>query len=130
MSYISRLFGLTLAVILLLTPAIAAPSEAPTTDFANRVFAITGAVPATITFRNATPLDADQVQVIRTGIETQLRSLGAKLVDAGTSATQVRITLSQNVRGWVWIAEITNGSVQKIVMFSVPGGGQTATAKH
>ena len=130
MSYISRLFGLSLAVGLLLAQAIAAPAEAPTTDFANRIFAVTGAVPVNLTVRNSTSLDADQVQVTRTGIETQLRGLGVKFVDAGTSATQLRITISQNTRGWVWIAEVTNGSVQKIVMFSVPGSGQTPVSKH
>ena len=130
MSYISRLFGLLLLLALLPATAVAAPAEAPTTDFANRIFAVTGAVPVTLTVRNATTLDGDQVQIIRSGIETQLRNLGVKLVDAGTSATQVRITISQNSRGWVWIAEITNGSVQKIVMYSVPDGHQSAAVKH
>ncbi len=129
MSFICRLFGLLVAIALPLTGVAASPTEAPTTEFANRIFAVSGAGPVTLTVRNASTLDVEQVRIIRTGIETQLRNLGVKFVDAG-QATQVRITLSQNARGWVWIAEVTIGSTLKVVMLSVPTSGQGDIAAH
>lgn len=122
MSFIRRLFGLLAFLALPLMTTTAAQVDAPTTDFAKRIFAVTGsASPVTLTFRNASSLDPDQVRVIRTAIETQLRAMGVRFVDNSPQSTLVRVTLSENTRGWLWIAEVTQGASQKIVMLSVPG---------
>lgn len=120
MSFKFRLFVLFAAVALPLATLAVATSGAPTTEFANRIFAVAGAGPVSLTFRNASTMDADQVRVIRSGIETQLRSVGVRFVEPSQQSAVVRVTLSQNIRGWVWIAEITQRDVQKIVMLSVP----------
>jgi hypothetical protein len=123
MSFIRRLFGLLAFMALSLVTAAAAPMDAPTADFAKRIFALTGpSSPVTLTFRNVSSLDPDQVRVVRTAIETQLRALGTKFVENSPQATLVRVTLSENTRGWLWIAEVTQGSSQRVVMLSVPGG--------
>jgi hypothetical protein len=127
MSFIFRLFALLAVLSLPLGLIAATAGDAPTTDFADRIFAATGAAPVTLTFRNVSTLDADQVRVIRSAIETQLRNLGVKFVEASPQSTTVRVTLSQNVRGWVWIAEIVQGASQKVVMVSVPVMGQAET---
>jgi hypothetical protein len=126
MSFKFRLFVL-FAVLALPITAIAL--DAPTIEFANRIFAVTGAGPVSLTFRNVSTMDADQVRVIRSGIETQLRSVGVRLVDAQQQSTAVRVTLSQNVRGWVWIAEITQRDSLKIAMLSVPVALQSDIAR-
>src|SRR4051812_48594706 len=98
MSFIRRLFGLLFLALPFMTAA-AAQVDAPTTDLANRIFAITGKAPVTLTFRNVSSLDSDQVRVIRTAIETQLRAQGVKFVDNSAQSTLVRVTLSENLRG-------------------------------
>jgi hypothetical protein len=118
---------LTVLALPLATVA-AAPAEIPTTEFANRIFAASGPGTMTLTLRNASNLDAAQLQVIRTGIETQLRNLGIKFADAGQ--TQVRVTLSRNTRGLVWIAEVTQATTLKVVMLSVPNNGLGEVATH
>jgi hypothetical protein len=130
MSFIRRFFGLLAFLALSLMTAKAAAVDAPTTDFAKRIVAVTGvAQPVTLTFRNASSLDSDQVRVIRTAIETQLRALGVKFVDNTSQSTLVRVTFSENSRGWLWIAEVTQGSSQKVVMLSVPVGDRD-NARH
>jgi hypothetical protein len=121
MSFIYRFFGLWMIIAVPLSAVAARQGDAPVAEFANRIYALSGPGPMALTFQNKSTLSSEQISVIRGGIETQLRGLGATLVEsAGSQGTQVQVTISRNVRGWLWIAEVARATETKIVMLEVP----------
>jgi len=130
MSSFLRVFGLLLAISLPLDCMAAGPWDSPAADFANRIAAITGPGSISLSVRNASALDANQVRVVQSAVTSQLRRNGLKISDSGTATSDVRITLSQNAHGWLWIAEIQQGPEKKVAMLEVPATFRADTASR
>ena len=56
--------------------------------------------------KNISLLDSSEVEAVRVALEKELTSRGLQL---GSADTVVTITLSENVEGYVWVAEIRKG---------------------
>jgi hypothetical protein len=54
-----------------------------------------------------------------------LQSAGVS-VRAKDAASEVRLTLSQNLQGWLWVAEVQQGSETKVDMLAVAGSNAVA----
>lgn len=98
------------------TPADWEPTAAALTD---QISAILGPGQATLTLRNLSSIANADVSAIRTLLEKDLKSHGV-LIATAESANAIRITLSQNDRERLWVAEITEGNQTRVVM--VPAG--------
>ncbi len=74
----------------------------------------------TLEVANRSTISADEVSSIRRALERELRSAGLVIRDKNADC-DVRVTLSQNVQGWLWVAEVQEGIEMKVAMLPVAG---------
>ena len=84
-----------------------------------------------LTVRNISSLGEDDVVQIRRDLRSQLHSQHGRLTASGRASIEVRVSLSENIDGYLWVAEIENSpsrrSTEKaaltpqIVMLTVAG---------
>jgi hypothetical protein len=93
--------------------------DAPTAKLASQITALTGPGNVALAFRNLSSLSPSEVAAIRVPLETQLRAGGVQLRNASNSTAAIQVTLSENVREWLIVAEVGNGAETKVVMVGV-----------
>jgi hypothetical protein len=98
--------------------ADAANREQPVADLAKQIAAITGPGPVKLTIQNLSSLSADELPVIRKSLERDLSGYGVN-VSVADSPTTIRITLSENTAGGLWVAEVQEGTEVRVVMVPV-----------
>jgi hypothetical protein len=132
MSSMLKLFGIAGALLLITALPLcgADPAQNPPAEFASRILAITGPGSISFNIRNSSPMDADQLRVVQSAIETEVRRQGLNIVAAGNATSDVRVTISQNSHGWLWIAEIQQGPEKKVAMLEVPAITRSSTSGH
>ncbi|HEY1807086.1 MAG TPA: hypothetical protein VGG42_00930 [Acidobacteriaceae bacterium] len=116
--------------------AHAATWEQPASNLARQIAALSGPGPARLLIQNTSTLPANDVSVIRRLLEQDLRGLGV-LSGGNDSATLIRVTLSQNLQGGLWVAEVQEGTETRVAMLAVPlapaapsGNGGTITIRR
>jgi len=73
-----------------------------------------------LTMRNASTLTESDAGAIRQALRSQLRSQGVRFTRADRAKAEVRLTLSENADGYLWIAEIRSGDSRQVRMVSIP----------
>jgi hypothetical protein len=73
-----------------------------------------------LTFNNASSLTPSDLADIRLAMESQLRAQGTRIVEPAQADVEVRVTFAQNVRGYLWVAEVPHGHTQEVGMVEVP----------
>ncbi len=127
---IIRLVAALAVVFACAQTAVAATKwEAATARLASQITAITGPGNASLTFKNLSSLSPSDLAAIRVPLETQLRSGGVLLRDVASSASEIQVTLSENVREWLIVAEIRQGPDTKIAIVGVDKGSAGALAR-
>lgn len=96
----------------------ASPWEQPAAALAAQIAGILGPGQALLTIRNLSTISADEVPSIRQLLEQDLKTDGVN-ASGGESASTIRITLSENARERLWVAEVVEGSETKVVMVHV-----------
>ncbi|HTW47490.1 MAG TPA: hypothetical protein VMD92_06050 [Acidobacteriaceae bacterium] len=96
----------------------AGPWDQPAADLARQIAALAGPGSARLVIRNNSSLATGEIPAIRLLLEHDLRSFG---VVAGSSdgATTIRVTLSQNTQGGLWVAEVLEGTESLVAMVPV-----------
>jgi hypothetical protein len=126
------LFSLVIPLLLFLAP----PARADALEDAARQLAqrITGAlppyVPAFLAVQNASSLSDAQTSNVRSALQAALEKAGFKFSTDSHSQGQIRVTLSESLAGYLWVAEIRRGDATTVLMISIEGGklGGTRTA--
>src|SRR5215471_14242110 len=115
----NRLLPWILALLSL--PALASNSwDVPSADFAKQIAALTGPGTITLSVINRSSLSEDDVVAIRRALDRELRSVGL-VVRSKEGDSAVRLTLSQNTGGLLWVAEVQEGSEIKVAMLPISG---------
>jgi hypothetical protein len=73
-----------------------------------------------LSVRNVSSLGDDDVTRIRRALRSELRNCKIRLTTNQQIAAEVQVTLSENVEGLVWVAEIQNGAARDVAMVAVP----------
>ncbi|HUB20179.1 MAG TPA: hypothetical protein VL990_16165 [Acidobacteriaceae bacterium] len=121
-----KCWAVALALMACLTPsAHAANWEKPAADLARQIAALTGPGPAKLTVRNNSSLAVTEIPAIRQLLARDLRSLGV-LTGGSDSATLIRVTLSENEQGGLWVAEVVEGTETRVTMLPVSLGAAAA----
>ena len=97
--------------------AVPAPSpwNEPAAALAEQIANLLGPGQAHLTIRNLSTIPNDQIPAIRRLLEQSLKSHGVQA--SGTeSANAIRVTLSENTRELLWVAEIVEGSQTRVTM--------------
>ncbi|MGA2277781.1 MAG: hypothetical protein ABSG00_09260 [Terracidiphilus sp.] len=115
------LIGL-IAMVLTGMTAVATPEpstwEQPAENLAAQIAEILGPGQARLTIRNQSTLSDSAIPTIRRLIEQDLKTHG--LVTSGAeSANEIRLTLSENQRERLWVAEIVEGNETRVAMVEI-----------
>lgn len=116
-----RRLGLIAAMTTLLaSSAYAAPGEwdRPAAELAGRIADVLASGQARLTIRNLSSIPDEAVPAIRQLLEQDLKERGIALSGAD-SANAVRVTLSENARSRLWVAEIAEGDDTQVAMVSL-----------
>ncbi len=101
--------------------------QAPAGALAEQIAGVLGPGQATLIVRNLSSIADSDIPIIRTSLEQNLKAHGIAAA-SGETANLIRITLSQNDRERLWVAEIIQGNETRVVMVSAgSAGSQTRT---
>jgi hypothetical protein len=101
--------------------------DEPASDLARQVAALTGPGLARLVIHNNSSLANGEIPAIRLLLERDLRSLGV-VAASNESATTIRVTLSENTQGGLWVAEVLEGTESRVAMVPVVLGEAAPTA--
>ncbi len=110
--------------------AVAAPPSPwnqPAEQLAEQVAAILGPGEARLTIRNLSTISTGEIPSIQKMLEQDLKARGIQLSGAD-SANSVRVTLSENARERIWVAEVVEGKETQVAMVHV-GASAARTIK-
>ncbi|HWG21793.1 MAG TPA: hypothetical protein VG225_14775 [Terracidiphilus sp.] len=116
-SYLART-GLLLLFALAAHAAANSPWEQPSASLAEQIAGVLGPGQARLTLRNISSIPTSDLPAIRRTIEDNLQARGVT-VTSEDSANNIRVTLSENARERLWVAEIMQGSQTQVVMVRV-----------
>jgi hypothetical protein len=114
----TRLCALLALALAFCLPAAAQWTEA-TAQLARDIAAITGPGTVTLTVHNVSSLTADYIPLIKRDLQNDLRSAGVSVVGANAAA-DIKLTLSENAQGYVWVAEVHQANETKVAMVIAP----------
>ncbi|MGB9029318.1 MAG: hypothetical protein WCC27_04280, partial [Acidobacteriaceae bacterium] len=112
------------ALLLLLPAAHAANWEQPAGELAKQIAALAGPGSVKLTMLNDSSLASSEIPAIRKLLERDLRGFGV-VAGGSDSATLVRVTLSENLQGGLWVAEVVEGTETRVTMVPVMLGAST-----
>ncbi len=89
--------------------------EQPASALAEQIAVLMGPGQARMTLRNASSIAKDDLPGIRKLLVQDLKVRGVTIAGA-ESANEIRVTLSENARERLWVAEIVEGNVTQVAM--------------
>jgi hypothetical protein len=102
----------------------------PAAELARHIADVLGPASAHLTIQNLSSISNDSVPAIRRLLEDGLKADGVAITN-GDSANLLRVTLSENARGGLWVAEVVQGNQTRVVMVTVnEAPASSATAKQ
>jgi hypothetical protein len=119
---LSRVALLSLLILLRASMALAGDWQAPASQLAQRIAAITGPGAVSVTVVNRSSLGAADADDIRRKLLSELAAFGVQPATSDQAAARVHVSLSQNLQNYLWVAEIYQGTSEPVVaMVAVPG---------
>jgi len=103
------------------------PWEQPAAALAEQIGNLLGPGQARLTIRNLSSISTDEIPAIRRLLEQDLKARGV-VASGADSANMLRVTLSENARERLWVAEVMQGSETRVAMVHVDPGA--APTKH
>jgi hypothetical protein len=117
----SRVYCALLLLLILTYLTYGQNWNAPEEQLASKIAALTGPGAIAVSVSNRSSLRASEADEIRRGVLTQLAALGVHFVKAEQAAAIADIFLSEDLRNYLWIAEVHQGVDQPhVVMVSFP----------
>jgi len=121
-SRIVRTLPLAVVVALCLTLPCRAQAVAPDAaqEFAARIAALAGPGTATLTTVNSSSATAEQYATFRKALQRGLQDAGVRLRQSAQASSDIGVTLSENARGLVYLAEVKQGTETRTVVMEAP----------
>jgi len=119
----SRRSRILLAAILffMFSTALASDWSGVEQELARKISATTGPGAVALDVMNHSSLSKKDSDEIIRGLRAQLEGLGVRIVKPEQAAATVAVSLSENLQGYVWVAEIHQGAGEpSVVMVSTP----------
>jgi hypothetical protein len=116
----SAAIGICVSLALCFGRAQAASEWAqPAASLAEQIAGILGPGQARLSIQNLSAIPNDALPAIRKLIERDLKAHGIVIAEE-ESANAIRVTLSENVRERLWVAEVVEGNSTQVAMVEVP----------
>ena len=114
-----RLLWLVLAFLFFIPfTSRAADWGAPTQELAKKISAACGPAPISLEIFNRSGLGKKEVDQILLGLRAQLGGLGVHVVPPEQATAAVKVSISENLQSYVWVAEIRQGAESSTVIVS------------
>jgi hypothetical protein len=110
-----------IALMGLTASATPSPWEQPAANLAEQVAEILGPGQARLTILNMSSIPTEQIPEIRLLLEQDLKTHGV-VASGAESANSIRVTLSENARERLWVAEVMEGDQARVAMVSLEAG--------
>jgi hypothetical protein len=107
--------------------ATASKWDQPAGALADQIAGILGPGQAQLTIRNLSMIPASEIPLIRKLLEQDLKAHGVSASGA-ESANTLRVTLSENAREWLWVAEVIEGDETRVAMVKIQHSQNQAPA--
>jgi hypothetical protein len=98
----------------------------PAAELAAQIADIVGPGQAQLTIRNLSNIPAGELPEIRKLLEQDLKVRGV-LISGNESANVIRITLSEDARERLWVAEVIEGNATRVAIVRVDGSSTIPT---
>ncbi|MGA8740647.1 MAG: hypothetical protein WB561_05620 [Terracidiphilus sp.] len=98
----------------------------PTADLAAQIADILGPGQAQLSIRNLSTIQTSEIPAIRKLLEQDLKARGV-IASGAESANAIRVTLSENVRERLWVAEVAEGAETRVAMVHVDASNAPMT---
>jgi len=93
--------------------------SAPEAELARKIAGLTGQSQVALTIANRSSLNDSERDQIGRGLRAAIAGAGVKLVDGEPAGVTVQVSLSENLRSYIWTAEVKQvGKEDSIVMVS------------
>lgn len=103
--------GRVLLLALLLAPVVhGADWRVPAGELAEKIAAATGPGALALEVTNRSSLSRSDVEAVRKSLIMQLAGLGVHIVNANQASATVQVSLSENLQGYVWVADVRQGA--------------------
>ncbi len=117
----SRFVGFVVFALLFVAAGNAQNWAGAETQLAGKIVSATGPKTMALEVLNRSSLSATLSDDIRRNLLTQLAVTGVRFASPEQAAVSVRVTLSEDLRNYVWVAEIRQGgNAPAVVMVSLP----------
>lgn len=95
---------------------------------AGEIVAKTGPGSLALDVQNQSSLSAGEAAQVRHALESELRADGIEFVPADRAVGEVRVTLSENQAGYLWVTDIRQGTTHDTVILPVARSGDMSAA--
>jgi len=117
----ASLFLIAMVVVCTALQAAAQDPSQSAQEFADKVVAkMQSRSAVTLITKNISSLSNAAAADAQRAIESQLRARGVRLVEPDRAVEELRITFSENARGYLWVAEMGHDESWDVVMMPVP----------
>jgi len=99
----------------------------PAAELAGQVADLLGPGQAQLTVRNVSTIQTSEIPAIRKLLEQDLKARGV-LAGGAESANTIRVTLSENARERLWVAEVVEGNETRVTMVHVDAAPVATTS--
>jgi hypothetical protein len=110
--------------------ALGSDWQGPAAQLAHKIAAVTGPATVALNFVNRSSLARADEDEIRRRLTNELAALGVQQVNADQAAVTVQVTLTEDLRNYLWAAEIRQGTNQPIVVMVAAPGRVGVTAER
>lgn len=107
---------------------MASPWEQPAAALAAQIADLLGPGQARLAIRDQSSVPVDEIPAIRKLLEQDLKTHGVTASGA-ESANVIRVTLSENARERLWVAEVIQGSETRVAMVRLDAGAPSAAVQ-
>ncbi len=124
------IFGLILLIASCCANAQTANWREPAQQLASKISAVVGPGAVSVEFANHSSLSRSQGEDIHRMLLQELSVLGLRSVSADAAAATVQVSLSENLRDYVWVANILQGKNEPAVVMVSFSRNSTTTISH
>ncbi len=100
------------------SPQVSSRWAQPSADLSGQIADILGPGQVQLSIRNLSSIQTSEIPVIRKLLEQDLKAHGV-LISGTESANAIHVTLSENARERLWVAEVAEGSETHVAMVHV-----------